>query len=202
MVSLQSWMAFLKDSHGGAGLPLVLAGLALMLFGWRMRRICVVLSYGFLGATLGATFTAPGQNQWLYPLLGGVVLAAASYIPVHSSISLLGGLVGAAAAFFMVSGPRVNEPVLWTLTGVTLVVCTAFAVLNRVHVVIGVTAFFGAACLVSGLSCWTMAWPGVHVTFQSMMGETKLVVPFLIIVPTVMSFFYQVSEMRKLNLSL
>jgi hypothetical protein len=202
MISLQDWLTFLKDSRGAAGLPLVLAGLALMLFGWRMWRICVVLAYGFIGAVLGGMLAGPGQNDWFWAITGGLLLGAFSYWPVQHSITVLGGLIGGACIMWALSQLRLEGTALWLAGAVAFVGCTAFAALNRQRVVISVTAFLGAACLISGISAWIMPWPAMWATVMNVVAESVIVVPFILLVPTVMSWFYQVSEMRRLQIEL
>ena len=54
LVNIDNLLLFLKQSHSAAGFPLVVGGLGLMLFGWRMWKVCVMLSFGLIGAGLGA----------------------------------------------------------------------------------------------------------------------------------------------------
>jgi hypothetical protein len=202
MVSLQDWLTFLKNSQGAAGLPLVVAGLALALFGWRMWRICVILAYGFIGGALGAMLAPAGSNQWYYAVPAGVLLGALSYWPLQHAITLLGGLIGGGAIILSLQEARVTGAMVWAMGACAFAACTAMAALNRQRVVVAVTAFLGAVCLVSGIVCWIMPWPGVYGTLTAMTGETMLVVPFLLIVPTVMSWFYQVSEIHRLRVEI
>ena len=83
-----------------------------------------------------------------------------------------------------------------------MIACTAFAFLNRQQIVIVVTAFLGAVLLMSGLATWVMQAPALYGTLRQMATGSAIVLPFILIVPTVMSSFYQTAEVRRLNVDL
>ena len=83
-----------------------------------------------------------------------------------------------------------------------MIACTAFAFLNRQQIVIVVTAFLGATLLMSGLATWIMQAPAFYGTLRQMATGSAIVLPFILIVPTVMSSFYQTAEVRRLNVDL
>ncbi|UCC28870.1 MAG: hypothetical protein JSU86_11785 [Phycisphaerales bacterium] len=202
MISLDDWLLYLKQSQSAVGFPLVIGGLGLMLFGWRMWKVCVMLSYALLGAALGARIVGPCDNQWLYALAAGAGLGLASYWPVNYAVSGLGGLIGAAMVTHSLANLGVSGTALLASGGAAFIGCTAFAFLNRQHVVIVVTAFLGAALLVSGLAAWVVNLPGLYGTVRAMAAGSAIVIPFIVVVPTVMSSFYQLAEVRRLHVDL
>ena len=199
ITSVEGWIGFLRDSHFIGGVPLVAAGVGLMLFGWRLWNASVVLAFAVIGAFAAAYFVEPGPNQWVYAVGGGALLALASFYPVNYAVALLGGLLTAAIARYYLIGMNVEGTSLWVASGVALTIGTAFSVLNRQHVVVAVTAFLGATLLISGLAAWVMEMPSLFNTIRSMASGSIIVVPFLLIVPMVMSCFYQVGEMHRLQ---
>jgi hypothetical protein len=199
---IDEWVRLLRDSHGVAGIPLIAGGLGLMLFGWRLWKICVVLAFGVIGTVIGLYLVGPSQNPWPLALLCGGVLGLASYYPVKYSIALLGGLIIAAAAHFYLANLKVEGAALWVGTALALFGGTAFAVINRRHVVIVVTSFLGAVLLVSGLATWVMSTPALLGTARQVAASSMVVVPFMLLVPTVMSCFYQVAEVHRLRVDL
>jgi hypothetical protein len=74
--------------------------------------------------------------------------------------------------------------------------------LNRQHVVILVTAFLGAVLVVSGLATWIIDMPALYGTVRAMTTGSAIVLPFVLLVPTVMSSFYQIAEVRRLHIEL
>ena len=202
IMSVSDWVAFLRSADQSLGFPLVICGLGLMLFGWRMWKICVVLSFGLIGAVVGAVVTDGSDNQLMFTIAGAVGLAVLSFYPAHHALSLLGGLIGAGIVHFYTSPLRLDPIVHWSVCGAALVGFSAYSFLSRQRVVIFVTAFLGAVLLMSGLATWAMSMPAFFGTVRAMASYSLIVVPFLLMVPTVMSGFYQIAEVRRLQIDL
>jgi len=202
--TITDWQVFLHNSHGAAALPLLIAALGLMLFGWRLWRLCVVCSFALIGAALGMAFLTTsehGQSNWMVGVICGVLSGLVCYWPAAHLVGLLGGVVGAGAMTVYLRSFGLSGWPLWALATAGLIGCTSYALINRRHVVIFMTAFLGALMLVSGLACLVMTVPSFYVTFRVMANYTGIVGPFLVLVPTVMSCFYQMSEIRKMNMT-
>lgn len=202
MTLLENAVLYLKHSHRMIGFPLVIGGLVLMLFGWRMWKICVILAFGAIGAALAAQVAGPGDRQWQFAILGGVVVGLASAWPVKYSVAVLGGLIGAGMITYSLSNLRLAPTTVLCGAGAAMICCTAYAFINRQHVVIIVTAFMGAVLMIGGLTSWVMAAPGLYGSVSALVAGSSLVLPFILTVPTVMSSFYQVAEVRRLNIDL
>lgn len=202
ITSVDEWLVFLKQAHTATGFPMVVGGVALMFFGWRMWKLCVVLSFALLGAVIGSNVCGPNADQWMYAACGAVVLGLLSYWPVNVAVSLLGGMIGSGIVTASVAQLGLSGTTLWAVAGVGMIAFTAYAFLNRQYVVIVVTAFLGAVLLMSGLTSWIMNLPGLYGTLRSMTTGSVLVLPFILIVPTVMSSFYQSAEIRRLNVTI
>ena len=184
------------------GIPLLAGGLGLMLFGWRLWKVCVVLSFALIGAAVGTKLAGSSPYQVLYAIGCAAVLGALSYRPANYSLAVLGGLIGGGFVINSMATAGLNGPVLWIAGGIALFACSALAFLNRQLVVIGVTSFIGAVLLVSGLAIFVMSFPTFYGTLYSMARGSIVVLPFLLLVPTVMSCFYQVAEVRRANAEL
>ncbi len=202
MTSVDDWLFFLKQSHGLVGFPLVVAGLGLTLFGWRMWKVSVMLSYALIGAAIGAVVAGPRDDPWLYALAIGAGLGLISYWPIRHAAALLGGLLGAGIVTFSLTAVGISGTALWSAGGAALIGCTAFAFLNRQPVVIVVTALLGAVLLVSGLTAFVMMLPGFFRPLHAMAAGSAIALPFAILVPTIASFFYQAAEIRRLHVNL
>jgi len=200
ITTVNDWITTLRSANSALGFPLVIGGFGLMLFGWRLWKLCVVLAYGLIGAIAGALLYGEGNEQWMYSIAGAVILAAASYWPVNYSVSLLGGILGAAVSYFYLGDLDLSLGSMWALCGAVGVCCTAYAFINRRHVVILVTAFFGAVLLISGITTWLLDAPAFFGTVRALSKNSVVVVPFVLLVPTVMSCFYQIAEVRRLQI--
>lgn len=181
---------------------MVVGGVALMFFGWRMWKVCVMISFGVIGAAIGAMLVGPSDDQWMYAVCGALALGLLSYWPVNIAVSLLGGLIGGGMVTMSLAQLGLMGTTLWVAGGVATLAFVAFAFLNRQLVVIVVTAFLGALLLLSGLATWVMALPGFYGSLRTLATGSVLVLPFILMVPTIMSSFYQASEVRRLNVEL
>lgn len=199
---LNEWALFLKQSHSVTGFPLVVGGLGLMLFGWRMWKVCVMCAYGLLGALVTATVVGTSEQQLEYALVGGCALGLLSYWPVKCAVSLLGGMIGAGIVAQSLVNLGLRGTPLWAASGTALIVFTAFSFLHRQNVVIVVTSFIGAGLLLSGVAAWIMTSHALSGSARSLVSGSALVLLFLVAVPAVMSCFYQSAEVRRLNVEL
>jgi len=194
---IQQWLLWLQNGRDAAAPLLMIAALILMLFGWRLWKVCVVFSFGLIGAGVGGTLAGDGSNQWLFVLIGAVVLCFVSYLFANLAIGVLGGLIGACTILFFLTRLNLSDSTLWALSGAGLLAGAAYSLLHRQHLIVFVTSFVGALLLLSGFAAIAMSSPGIMSTIRSMASSSGIVVPFLILVPTVMSSFYQVSDMRR-----
>lgn len=199
MISLQEWLMHLRDLGTAAGFPLMVAGLGLMFFGWRLWKICVMLSFAALGAWAVAAMVGPCDEQEIYALVGGVVLGAISYWPVNQAIAVLGGLVGCAVLTWSLSQLGMSGGTLKACAAVAFMGATAYAHINRQRIVVLMTALMGSVLVLSALAVWVMAMPSLYGSITSLAAGNGIVVPFLVLVPVVMSCFYQISEVHRLG---
>ena len=82
------------------------------------------------------------------------------------------------------------------------VLSSALAFSNKRMVVIGVSSVLGAVLAVSGLTALLMTSPQLYGTFSALARDNVLIVVFILLVPTVISGFYQVSEVRRIGVEL
>jgi len=196
---VSDWLSWLRSAGGVTAIPLLIVGAGLMIFGWRLWKVCVVLSFALMGAIAVHVLTGSRDDEWHLMALGAVMVGALSYIPAKYAVGLLGGTIGAVIVVQFLDGMKMNGPSLWIIGAITLFGCSAFAWLNRRLVVIFVTGFLGSVLLVSGLTMVMMSSNALYGTFRSMAASSCIVVPFMLLVPTVMSCFYQASEVRRLQ---
>ena len=201
-LSLESWELFLRDSGVAAAIPLLIAGVGMMFFGWRLWRLCVVCSFAVMGgAVFMSTFGSgvAGAGDWLYALIGGVLFGAVSYWPARYLVAILGGVVASVAAMYYLQAIGLRGGAEYALCAAVWIAGTAYAFLNRRHVVVLLTSFLGAAAFLSGIVAIMTTVPAVNGVYRSLTSYSAFVGPFLLLVPMVMSAFYQIAEMRKMN---
>jgi len=200
ITTVDEWIQFLKTVHLVGGFPLLISGLVLMLFGWRLWKVCVVLAFGVVGAVIAARIAGPSVDQWFYSLCGGVVLGTVSYFPVKHAVVALGGVLVMGVVYYYLSARHLDGWLLYAAMALGMFVGIAYSVLNRRRVVIFVTSFLGAVLLVSGMTTLLATFPGPFETLQSMASSSAMVIPFVLLVPTAMSAFYQIAEVHRLQI--
>lgn len=200
--SIKGWLHFLASDVSAYGIPLIVCGLALMIFGWRMWKVCVVVSFGVVGAAIGSYFgQRDGMSNW-YAAAGGILLAVASYRPAQHAVAVLGGLVGAGIVGALLSGAGQHGPLLWLGCSLGFIVGSGIAFLHRPFVVVFVTSVLGAVLLVSGLTAAVMTSSPLYNSLRHITSSSAFIIPFLIVVPTVMSCFMQASELKRVDVEL
>ncbi len=199
VVLVQQWLTILNDFGTPIGIPLIGGGLMLSLFGWRLWKVCVTGSYGLIGAGITVWLTTPAGNRWWYSLIGGTALALLSYWTAKHAVCVLGGIIGGALVTYLLTNAGFYGTVLWGGSAVAFVGFAAFSFLHRRNVAIVITAFVGATLVVSGLTAWMMILPGVYSNMYALATGSSIMVWFLVLVPTVMSCFYQVGDMHRLQ---
>ena len=197
ITSVNDWLIFLRNSDPLIGFPLVICGAMLMMFGWRMWKVSVAVAFGLIGLAAGAALTESSNYQWLYAFAGGLILGAASFKFVKYSVGVLGGIIGAAVAMYVLADSRLTQSTTWFLCGFAFISAGALAHTYRRLVVIGVTAILGAVLAMSGVIALVMAAPNMYGTMHALVRNSVFLSVFLILVPSVMSMFYQVSEVHR-----
>ena len=202
ITSIHDWLVFLRQSDALMSFPLLIGGAALMLFGWRMWKLCVALCFGLIGVSVGGALVGRGESQLPVALLCGVSAGLASYWPARHAVAALGGIIGAGIAVYILDHMHIKGLTLLLVSVAVFVLSSALAFSNKRMVVIGVSSVLGAVLAVSGLTALLMTSPQLYGTFSALARDNVLIVVFILLVPTVISGFYQVSEVRRIGVEL
>ncbi len=202
MSNVEDWLFALKSMRGAVGFPLVVAGLGLMFFGWRFWKICVVLAFAAIVTLVSAHFIGPRSDQWTYAVVCGAAAGLLSYWPANHAVAVLGGVVGGGCVAASLHNLGLSGVSLYCAGAAAFGLCTAYAYINKMHVAVVLTAFLGAILLLSGLVAWLMASPSLYSTVDRMARGSTLVLPFVLLVPTVMSSFYQLADVKRVDAEL
>ena len=159
-----------------------------------------MLSLALIGMYLTYYLFHPAKNQMLYVYLMGGLFGGTMHWTAKHAVAILGGVIVALIVMISISNMRMSGSTIWSIGGVALIMGTAYAFLNRQHVVIMVTAFLGATLVVSGLTALIMASPEWLDFFSDIMQYSGVALPFILLVPTVMSCFYQMAEVKRMQI--
>ncbi len=197
MLPLNDWLIFISELEGAVGVPFLIGGIALMVFGGRLSRVSVMLAYAVIGAALTAWLLGPQDVAWWAVVAGAAVPALISYWTVTQAVPILGGSIMGGMTMFAFGGMGFSPSALCGIGLFALIAFSAFSYLHREHVIIGVTAVLGSVLVVSGMAVWVSAFPGLYGHLRAMALESMFVAPFFLLVPTVASCLYQVGNMHR-----
>lgn len=195
-------MTFLRHADVVISFPLVVMGAVLMLFGWRVWKACVALTFGLIGAGVGAALAEQSDSQPMVALLCGAALALVTYKPAKYAVIVLAGIIGAACTALLLDRLYITgTPQLLVASG-AFVLASGFAIISRRMVAIVVTSMLGAVLVVSGVTALLMTSPPLYGTLSSLARENAPLVAFIVVVPAAVSCFYQVSEVHRIGAEL
>lgn len=197
MLPLNDWLILISGLKGAVGVPLVVAGLGLMVFGARLSRVSVMFAYAVMGAAVTAWLLGAQAVTWWAVVAGAAVPALITYWTANRAIPILGGLVMGGMTMFAFSGVGFSSSALCGVGLFAFIAFAAFSYLHREHVLIGVTAILGSVLVVSGMAVWLSAFPGLYGHLRALALESMFMAPFFLLVPTVASCFYQVGNMNR-----
>lgn len=198
--SLESWLTFLRQSGALIGLPLLVAGVAIGAFGYRLAKLCVPVTYIVIGLYAGswsATALDQPQQALVYGIPAAVGLAAGAYFLTHHAAVVLAGLLGAFVFGGTLTSLHLYGYAPWVAAALGLAIGCSLAAVNVRQVVIILTALQAAVLFDSGLAAVLMASGSLFSVVRELNAYSPLVLPFLLLVPTVMSAMYQMSEIRR-----
>ncbi len=197
ITSVDEWVSFLRNTDKLIGLPLIVSGAMLMLLGWRFWKPCVAMAYFVVGTILATRYFGTERVELIYAIPVGLATAYISYVYARYAAALLAGLLAAGLVLQMMDGLRIQGFAYWIIGSTACFCGSACGFINRRLVIIFVTAVMGAVLLISGLTCLVMASPSLYGTMRSMTSGSSFVMTFLLLVPTVMSSLFQVSEVHR-----
>ena len=98
---MQTWNSLIIDQARMTGPMLsvlvLVAGVIILLLGWRLSRLVAVLDFSLFGVIVGGTLSAGCEWQWLIAVIGAVAFAVlALWLAYYSEVVACGLLAGIA----------------------------------------------------------------------------------------------------------
>jgi len=191
------WVTWIQSGESLVGLPLAAAGVVLMVLGWRVWRVSLAITYGLVGYAVCDAFVKAGDDQLFYGIVTGVVLTVLSGVLSNYAVAAAGGLIGAAVFRGVLTGFGLHGSALWVGLGLAFVGGTALSCINRRKVAMVITSFQGSILVVAGMAALVSQQPGMAAFFRGTADGSKIFLPFIILVPTVIGAFLQAADIRK-----
>lgn len=179
------------------GLVLLGAGLVFMLLGCRLVKVLIAVSFAGIGLLIGLNLPLASPLPLLCGLAGGVGLAVASTFIAKISLAVLGGGWAGYVVMVVLAQGGVSDNAALFAGAVLFLLIGSLAFVLFEQIVAFVTSLEGALLFTGGLVVFlshsARAWPHI----RSMLTESPLFGPFLVLAGTVTGFYLQLTDVRK-----
>lgn len=175
-------------------LTFIAFGTICLLYGWRVFKALVVMSFGIIGMFAGTLLAkeVSGQNHEVFGGLIGLLVFAALSLPLMKwAVSILGALAGGMVTAGLWYAFSLPQQYIWAggLIGVVAGGMIAFIALK--WAVILFSSLGGSALVAVGLLALFYLWPDTKLEVEDLVFQKDWFLPILIIIPTVIGFFLQ-----------
>ncbi len=194
---VDQWISLLRSTDALIGVPLCLAGFALVYAGWRLWSVASFLSFGLVGGLIGQTISGDAAFNLVYFSVGGVALAVVGHLMAQYASVLLAGIVGGALTAVMLDVFRMVGPFQWLGAFLGFAGCAAWGFANRTRVIALITSFEGGALFVSGMTVMMGEISWLNSFFRSMTAESPFMVGFFLLVPTAIGVLVQAADANR-----
>jgi len=169
-------------------------GVVCLLYGWRVFKILVVISFGMVGLGLGATLgdKIQGQNSQILGGLIGLGLMAAVAVPLMRwAVSILGAIAGGLLTSGIWYACGLTERYIWAgaLIGVIAGGMISFIVF-KVAVML-FSSLGGSALIVVGLLALLYLYPETTDDVKDLVYDNRWFLPVALMAPTAVGLIVQ-----------
>ncbi|HUT28895.1 MAG TPA: hypothetical protein VMX13_03800 [Sedimentisphaerales bacterium] len=169
-------------------------GIVCLLYGWRVFKILVVISFGLVGLALGITIgdKIQGQNSQILGGLIGLGLMAAVAVPLMRwAVSILGAIAGGLLTSGVWYAAGLTEKYIWAgaLIGVIAGGMISFIVF-KVAVML-FSSLGGSSLIVVGVFALLYLYPQTSQDIKDLVYDNKWFLPVALMVPTAVGIIVQ-----------
>jgi hypothetical protein len=169
-------------------------GAICLMYGWRVFKTLVVISFallGMVGGTLAAAKISGANHQVLGGFIGLILLGALALPLMRWGVSILGALAGGIVTAGLWYAFELPEKYIWAggLIGIVAGGMIAFIALK--WAVILFSSLGGSALLVTGLLALFYLWPETKDQIQELVFQQNWFLPVALIIPTAFGFMLQ-----------
>lgn len=169
-------------------------GAVCLLYGWRVFKVLVVISFGLLGLIGGMYMwdkIAGSQNQVFAGIITLIVLAVVSVPLMRWAVSLLGAVAGGILTAGLWYAFHLPEQYIWAggLVGLVAGGMISFIVF-RISVML-FSSFGGSCLMITGFFALLYTYPGTKEDIQNLIFLQKWFLPLSLILPTILGVYLQ-----------
>ncbi|GJM26385.1 MAG: hypothetical protein DHS20C16_28000 [Phycisphaerae bacterium] len=194
---VQEWMTLLRGLDAVVGIPLCLAGGALVYAGWRLWPAVALASFGVVGGVIGQSLSGDLAFNAAWFGGGAAVLMIGGFLLSQFASVVLAGIIGGAITAMILEVFRMTGPFMWLGAFLGFAGCGSWAFANRNRVIALVTSFEGGALFISGMSIMVREVSWLHSFFRSMTSESPFMIGFFLLVPTAVGVLIQAADANR-----
>lgn len=197
MYLIQEWVSFLRGADAVVGIPMCLAGGALVYAGWRLWLVASFFSFGLVGGLIGQALSGAVGFDLAWFAGGAVALGICGYFLSQYASIVLSGIIGGALTVVILDIFRMVGPFMWLGAFLGFAGCAAWAFANRNRVIAIITSFEGGALIVSGMTIMVGEISWLNSFFKSMTSESPFMIGFFLLVPTAIGVLVQAADANR-----
>ena len=169
-------------------------GAVCLVYGWRVFKMLVVISFGLLGLLLGITVSdkiSGGDSQILGGLIGLGLLAALSVPLMRWAISILGAVAGGILTSGIWYACGLTEKYIWAgaLIGIVAGGMISF-IIFKVAVIL-FSSLGGSGLMATGILALLYLYPQTTEKVEELIFTQKWFLPTMLIAPTLVGVILQ-----------
>ena len=169
-------------------------GAVCLLYGWRVFKILVVISFGLLGLGLGILIgeKIQGENSQIWAGLIGLGIMAAVSVPLMRwAVCILGAIAGGTLTSGIWYACGLPETYIWAgaLIGIVAGGMISF-IIFRIAVMV-FSSLGGSVLIVAGLLALLYLYPQTKQETQELVFDNKWFLPVALLIPTAVGLIVQ-----------
>jgi hypothetical protein len=169
-------------------------GVVCLLYGWRVFKILVIISFGLVGLGLGVMLGDKIQGESsriLGGLIGMAVMAAVAVPLMRWAVSLLGALAGGLLTSGIWYAAGLNEKYIWAGALIGLIAGGMISFIVFKVAVMLFSSLGGSALIVAGVFALLYLYPETSGDIKDLVYENKWFLPVALMVPTAVGLIVQ-----------
>ena len=169
-------------------------GVVCLLYGWRVFKILVIISFGLVGLGLGITLGDKIQgesSQIVGGLIGLAVMAAVAVPLMRWAVSLLGAVAGGLLTSGIWYAAGLNEKYIWAGALIGLIAGGMISFIVFKVAVMLFSSLGGSSLIVVGVFALLYLYPQTSKDIKELVYENKWFLPIALMVPTAIGLIVQ-----------
>ena len=194
VVQLDSFWNYITTLNRVEAVTFISFGLVCLMYGWRVFKVLVVISFSLLGFVMGVSVTNKivGLNNQLAGALVGMCLFGILSIPMMRwAVSVLGAIAGGILSSSIWYASGLTEKYIWAGAMIGMVAGGMISFIVFKVAVILFSSLSGASLIVVGSLALLYLHPTTSARLEEVIYSKKWFLPTLLLAPTLIGLVLQ-----------